>query len=174
MPLYDYQCHHCQIIFEVRASFKEKEAGLHPECPQCHSQETHQVLTAGLLLLSSRGRRTHEVANLWAKCWARVLWKMSAPVLVQIIGAPIACMEGVKDSWREVASWAASQLTARFGPAVQVEYIDLFDPACPSLPSGAELPVVLVNSEVISSGGKISVPAIRKYLEASEIKTIQV
>ena len=50
MPLYDYQCHHCQVIFEVRASFKEKEAGLQPQCPQCHSQETHQVLTAGLLL----------------------------------------------------------------------------------------------------------------------------
>ena len=55
MPLYDYQCHDCQVIFEVRASFKEKEAGLQPECPQCHSQETHQVLTAGLLLHSSRG-----------------------------------------------------------------------------------------------------------------------
>jgi putative FmdB family regulatory protein len=50
MPLYDYQCQGCQFVFEVRASFKEKEAGLQPECPQCHSQETHQVLTAGLLL----------------------------------------------------------------------------------------------------------------------------
>ena len=50
MPLYDYRCHPCQTIFEVRASFKEKEAGLQPECPLCHSQETDQILTAGLLL----------------------------------------------------------------------------------------------------------------------------
>ena len=50
MPLYDYQCNYCQTIFEVRASFKEKEAGLQPECPQCNSQDVRQVLTAGLLL----------------------------------------------------------------------------------------------------------------------------
>jgi putative FmdB family regulatory protein len=50
MPLYDYQCQYCQSFFEVHASFKEKEAGMQPECPQCHSQETPQVLTAGLLL----------------------------------------------------------------------------------------------------------------------------
>ncbi len=50
MPLYDYQCQNCLSFFEVRASFKEKEAGLKPECPQCHSPETRQVLTAGLLL----------------------------------------------------------------------------------------------------------------------------
>jgi putative FmdB family regulatory protein len=53
MPLYDYQCQSCQSIFEMRASFKEKEAGLEPECPQCHSPETRQVLTSGLLLHSS-------------------------------------------------------------------------------------------------------------------------
>ena len=50
MPLYDYQCQDCLVIFEMHASFKEKEAGLHPECPQCHSPETRQVLTAGMLL----------------------------------------------------------------------------------------------------------------------------
>lgn len=50
MPLYDYQCNHCETIFEVRASFNEKESGLHPECPECHDKETHQILTAGMLL----------------------------------------------------------------------------------------------------------------------------
>ena len=58
MPLYDYQCQHCQITFEVRASFNEKEAGLQPECPQCHCQETHQVLTARLLLHFGGGGAT--------------------------------------------------------------------------------------------------------------------
>lgn len=90
---------------------------------------------------------------------------MNAPVQVQIIGAPIACADGVKDSWREVAHWAAGQLRARFGEAVQVKYYDLFDADCPSMPAGAQLPLALVNGEVVSSGGKISVPAIRRKIE---------
>lgn len=100
-----------------------------------------------------------------AQCGARVLWKMSAPVVVQIIGAPIACEEGVKDSWREVADWAAGQLKMRFGESVQVKYYDLYNADCPSIPAGAQLPLVLVNAEVLSSGGKISMPAIRKRIE---------
>ncbi len=91
---------------------------------------------------------------------------MSAEALVQIIGAPVACAGGVRDSWREVATWAAGQLAARYGDQVRVEYFDLFDPACPSLPASAQLPLVLVNGEVVSEGGKISVPTIRKRLDA--------
>ena len=91
---------------------------------------------------------------------------MSAPISVQIIGAPIACKEGVKDTWRETAAWAGGQLRQRFGEAVQVQYFDLFDPTCPSMPTGAQLPLVLVKNEVLSSGGKISVPAIRRKIEA--------
>ena len=53
MPLYDYQCKQCQAIFEVRATFKEKEAGLEPECLACHSKKTHQLLTSGLFLRKS-------------------------------------------------------------------------------------------------------------------------
>lgn len=97
---------------------------------------------------------------------------MNKPVLVQIIGAPIACKEGVKDSWREVATWAAGQLEARFGEDVQVIYYDLFDANCPIIPAGAQLPLVLVNAELLSSGGKISIPAIRKKVEALNIEII--
>jgi putative FmdB family regulatory protein len=53
MPLYDYQCKQCQTIFEVRAAFKEKEAGLEPECPECHSKKTNQLLASGLFLRKS-------------------------------------------------------------------------------------------------------------------------
>ncbi len=53
MPLYDYQCKHCKTVFEVRASFKEKEAGLKPECPHCQSKETRQILSSGLFLRRS-------------------------------------------------------------------------------------------------------------------------
>ena len=91
---------------------------------------------------------------------------MSDPIVVQIIGAPIACAEGLKDSWREMARWAAGQLQNRFGDAVRVEYYDLFDPTCPQLPPDAQLPLVLIESEVISSGGKLPVSAIRKRLES--------
>lgn len=50
MPIYDYQCDRCETTFEVRASFKEKEAGLKPVCPNCQNAETHQLLTVGMLV----------------------------------------------------------------------------------------------------------------------------
>lgn len=90
---------------------------------------------------------------------------MNTPVTVQIIGAPVACKDGVKDSWRETAHWAAGQLKARFGGDIEVKYYDLFDADCPSLPANAQLPVVLVNGEVVSIGGKISIPLIRRKVE---------
>jgi hypothetical protein len=46
-----------------------------------------------------------------------------------------------------------------------VQYFDLFDPACPNLPANAQLPVVFVAGEVLSSGGKISAPALRRKIE---------
>ena len=91
---------------------------------------------------------------------------MSEPIRVQIIGAPIACKEGVKDTWREVAELAEGQLRQHFGEGVTVQYFDLIDLACPTLPPGAKLPIVLVNSEVLLSGGKISVPIIRRKIES--------
>jgi hypothetical protein len=62
--------------------------------------------------------------------------------LVHIICAPIACKEGFKDSWREVAAWSAGHLKARFGKVVQVKYFDLFAANCPPVPAGAQLPLV--------------------------------
>ncbi len=55
MPVYSFQCQDCQEVFDVRASFKEKEAGLQPQCPKCQSQETKQVITAGLLIRGGDG-----------------------------------------------------------------------------------------------------------------------
>ncbi len=90
---------------------------------------------------------------------------MDSPAVVQIIATPVACADGVKDSWREVAGWTAGKLAERFGDAVRVEYFDLFDPDCPPLPGGVQLPLVLVNDQVLSSGEKISIPAISRQLE---------
>jgi hypothetical protein len=91
---------------------------------------------------------------------------MNKPVLVQIVGAPIACKEGVKDSWREVSAWAAGQLRTYFRDAVQVKYYDLFEADCPPVPTGSQLPLVLVDNEVVISGGKISIPIIRNKISA--------
>ncbi|MCL4465512.1 MAG: zinc ribbon domain-containing protein [Chloroflexi bacterium] len=55
MPLYDYRCTVCGEVFEVRASFKEKEVGLQPACPKCHSPQTQQLLTAGLVIRGGDG-----------------------------------------------------------------------------------------------------------------------
>ena len=84
---------------------------------------------------------------------------------VVIVGAPVACEDGIKETWREVADWAAGQLKARYGEQVKVEYFDLFDPNCPPIPSDCQLPLVLVDGKMVSSGGKISIPLIRKKLE---------
>jgi hypothetical protein len=91
---------------------------------------------------------------------------MNKQVLVQIVGAPIACEVGMKDSWRYVSAWAARQLKAYFGDGVQVKYYDLFDADCPPVPTGSQLPLVLVNNEAVISGGKISIPVIRSKLTA--------
>lgn len=92
---------------------------------------------------------------------------MDEPINVHIVGAlTAACGAGVTDTWRELSEYVARQLTTRFGLAVRVTYFDLLDPDCPPLPPDAQLPLVLVDGEVLSSGGKISFPDIRKRIEA--------
>lgn len=91
---------------------------------------------------------------------------MNNSVLVQIVGAKVACIEGVKDTWREVSTWVAGQLKAHFGDAVQVKYYDLFDVDCPPMPANAQLPLVMIDNEVISRGVKISMPLIRHKIES--------
>ncbi|MGQ9684458.1 MAG: hypothetical protein ACUVX9_18175 [Anaerolineae bacterium] len=99
---------------------------------------------------------------------------MGCPIPVRIFGLPTACATGVTDAWREVAGWARQQLTARFGQQVNVEYYDLFSPEMDRFPevlalvkegSGA-VPLVFVGDELLSAGGKVSVPDIRRRLEA--------
>ena len=51
MPLYDFQCGKCKAVFEVRATFAEKDAGLKPVCPNCASKKTRQLPSTPMLLL---------------------------------------------------------------------------------------------------------------------------
>lgn len=80
---------------------------------------------------------------------------------IEIIGSLIACSEGVRDDWREIAKWLGEKLNAQYGNQVEVRYYDLFDNPKPELPENAMLPVVMINRKVISQGEKISIPTIR-------------
>ncbi len=97
---------------------------------------------------------------------------MNEPVRIQIVGAPVACAQGIKETWRDLGLYFAGQLSERFGPAVEVTYHDLFDPTCPPLPADAQLPLVLVDGDVLTSGGKLSMPAIRHHLEGRGIAPV--
>lgn len=53
MPTYDYQCQECGYMFEVFATFKQKEAGIQPECPECHSDHSDQAFRSMMFIRSS-------------------------------------------------------------------------------------------------------------------------
>ena len=57
MPTYDYQCQSCEHIFEVFATFRQKEVGLRPECPECHGTETQQLIGSVMFIRSGDGGR---------------------------------------------------------------------------------------------------------------------
>jgi len=52
MPTYDYECQECGCVFEVFATFKQKEAGLQPECPECHSERSRQAFRSMMFIRS--------------------------------------------------------------------------------------------------------------------------
>jgi disulfide oxidoreductase YuzD len=95
-------------------------------------------------------------------------------VIVRIFGAPTACATGTTDAWRDTAMMIGRQLVGRFGNQVIIEYFDLFGPEMDRFPNvlaqvsrdGLTLPLVYVNDELFSSGGKINGPAIRQRIEA--------
>lgn len=55
MPIYVYECPRCQDSFEVRASIREKAAGLDPACPRCSAKGARQILTGAFVIGSARG-----------------------------------------------------------------------------------------------------------------------
>jgi hypothetical protein len=90
---------------------------------------------------------------------------MMKTIHIEMIAAQVACEQGLKDSWRATAEFAAGQLRSRYGDKVSLKYYDLFDVDCPPIPPGSQLPLILVDGEILSSGGKISVPLIRKRID---------
>lgn len=90
----------------------------------------------------------------------------SQSIRVEIIGCQIACSQGVRDDWRDLAKWIGSKLDAFYGRQVVIRYYDLLDADTPPLPNQAKLPIVMVNGEVISMGGKILMGLIRKKIDS--------
>ena len=102
-------------------------------------------------------------------------------VVVRIFGTLAACSTGVTDGWRDTATMIGGQLRERFGDQIVLEYFDLFGAEMDRFPAvlaavsqdGLTLPLVYVNDELFSSGGKINGPAIRRRIEvltqASEV-----
>lgn len=95
---------------------------------------------------------------------------MNKNILVKVIGTPVACKDGLKETWRDVAGWASDRLKTQYGDRISVRYYDLFDLDCPPIPANSLLPVVMVNEIVVSSGGKISPRLIKERIEELEQK----
>lgn len=53
MPTYDYQCQDCSHSFEFFATIKQKEEGIAPECPACHSRATKQLFLSMMFVRGS-------------------------------------------------------------------------------------------------------------------------
>ncbi len=108
---------------------------------------------------------------------------MSAPqvITVRVFGVPTANSCGPQDGWRDATAWMANALKKQFGEQVLVEYYDLFSEALDAFPQvlalvaqgQAQPPLVFVGDELLSSGGKISAPAIRRRLEALGLATVK-
>ncbi len=95
-------------------------------------------------------------------------------ITVRVFGVPTAKSCGPQDGWRNATEWTANALKKHFGEQVHVEYYDLFSATLDAFPQVLELvaqgkaqpPLVFVDDELLSSGGRISGPAIRRRLEA--------
>jgi disulfide oxidoreductase YuzD len=105
----------------------------------------------------------------------------SGIVTVRVFGVPTAngCDCGTQSStWREATEWIGRSLKGHFGEQIRVEYYDLFTEAPDAFPGVLELvargeaqpPLVFVGDELLSSGGRISGPAIRRRLEATGLE----
>jgi hypothetical protein len=92
---------------------------------------------------------------------------MSCDVL--IVGLPPAAGCPSTETWRAAAESVQSRLTARFGPAVRFEYVDLFSPEMAAhadmeelVADGAALPIVAIDGVARFIGGKLQLSAIER------------
>jgi len=62
MPLYEYHCSECDEAFEKMVRFSDND--LNPECPHCHSRETHkQISTFAARIAGASGATVSSGSN---------------------------------------------------------------------------------------------------------------
>jgi hypothetical protein len=94
------------------------------------------------------------------------------PVAVRVFAAPdAACSQGA--TWSSATALVADRLRRLFGDAVAVEHLEIFSPRSFEFPevmaaieAGGALPIVTVADRIVSQGGKLSAPVIRRAVEA--------
>jgi disulfide oxidoreductase YuzD len=92
---------------------------------------------------------------------------------IRIFGAPTACSGGVSDGWRSAGLAIGGRLVQWFGEQVHFEYVDLLKPEMDRFPRVVErisserlqLPIVFIEDELFSAGGKINGPGLRRRVE---------
>lgn len=113
-------------------------------------------------------------SNVWARAVLADASPPEGPFVVRIFGTPVACKDGIRDAWRRMAAFAGNALRVRFGDQVNLEYYDLFSPDMERFPQvlalvaegQGRIPLVFIGDEMLSSGSSISIPDIRRRLEA--------
>ena len=89
---------------------------------------------------------------------------------VLIVGVPSGADCAADRTWRATAAFVARRLVARFGPAVEVEYAELFSPDMSRHPDieaqiaagEAVPPIVVIDGVRRFTGGKLNVSAIER------------
>jgi disulfide oxidoreductase YuzD len=98
---------------------------------------------------------------------------------VKIFGVPVAgCKPG--KTWQDTANFAKNWLSSRFGEQVKVEYIEFLPPKWKEFPQiidlinkgKAKIPIIVVNDEVLSTGGKVNISQIERHLLDIGLKKI--
>lgn len=92
--------------------------------------------------------------------------------IVRIFAPPMAACDPAK-TWKAAAKMIERRLRARYGEAIQTEFIELFSPESFTHPeimqfveiNAANPPYVTINGQLVSSGGKLSESVIRRELE---------
>jgi|YelNatPaOPRAMG01_1025707.scaffolds.fasta_scaffold64684_2 disulfide oxidoreductase YuzD len=82
-------------------------------------------------------------------------------------------------TWETAANWLRERLDKRFGWQVRLQYVELFSPESFAFPDVMEaiqqgrhqLPIVLVDGEIVLSGGKLNEGLITRHVRERLQKT---
>ncbi len=98
---------------------------------------------------------------------------MPKPVYVRVFAVPDVRCGGHAMTWSGATALINERMKRRFGECVETEHIEVFSPRSFEFPnimaeiaSGSQLPIVTVEDQVVSRGGKLSDRTIAQAIEA--------